>query len=96
MKRLMLKIYMTSLSVTLISVTANSEANAQVLLNGKPATASELAYLQGRGLGQGRWQIDGWGLSAAQDLGMRIEASARHCRYVLDVPLDCEVGVASR
>src|ERR1700760_3542643 len=94
MKKLMLKICAIALSVTLVSVAANSEANAQIFLNGRPATATEIHHLQEQGFGFGAWHVDGWGIAAAQHHAERVSAPAYRCHYVLDVPLDCEIVVA--
>jgi hypothetical protein len=96
MKKLLLILSITGFSVTLVSVTASTEANAQTFVNGRPATTAEMHHLQVQGFGAGNWRTDGWGISSVPNHQARVTALAPKCHYVLDVPLDCEVVVASR
>src|SRR5262245_35632487 len=74
-------------------------AHAQrYLVNGQPATAKEEQLLASYGFAAGAWRMNGWGISpdVAHAAFVR-EPLMPQCRYVLDVPLDCDrVLIASR
>ena len=74
-------------------------AHAQrYLVNGHPATAKEEQLLRSYGFAAGAWRMNGWGISLdAERADFVPEARLPQCRYVLDVPLDCnEKQIASR
>jgi hypothetical protein len=64
-------------------------------VNGHPATATEVAILATHGITRGNWRMDGWGIVAVDQQHPEV-AQAPRCHFVLDVPLDCNVLVASK
>ena len=69
------------------------DAQAQrYLVNGHPATLGEEQILASHGFNAGAWRMDGWGIS--QDVAHTDFVPGRRlsqCRFVLDVPLDCDM-----
>jgi len=75
------------------------DAQAQrYLVNGHPATAQEEQVLVASGFAAGAWRMNGWGISPdVAHAAFVPEPLMPQCRYVLDVPLDCDrVLIASR
>jgi hypothetical protein len=79
-------------------LTAPAAHAQRYLVNGHPATAGEEQVLDSYGFDAGAWRVDGWGISRdAAHANFVPEPRLPQCRYVLDVPLDCdEVQIASR
>ena len=73
---------------------ASLPANAQgYVVNGRDASQAEMRLLVSHGAQPGKWLVDGYGISAA-DNGPKMQqpaatSSGRKCWYVLDVLL-CE------
>ena len=74
------------------------DAQAQrYLVNGHPATAQEEQVLVASGFAAGAWRMNGWGISQDVEHAAFVPEQRSQCRYVLDVPLDCDrVLIASR
>jgi hypothetical protein len=72
---------------------ASLPANAQgYVVNGRDASQAEMRLLVSHGAQPGKWLVDGYGISAADNGNKRPSTagnSSRKCWYVLDVLL-CE------
>lgn len=94
------KAFLVSLTIAMIAGNSlmASSANAQrYLVNGHAATEAEEQHLVSYGFAAGAWRMDGWGVSPdASNAAFIPSPRAAQCRYVLDVPLDCDIVVASR
>ena len=67
------------------------------LVNGHLATSVEAQVLESNGFDAGAWRMDGWGISLdVAHADFVPERRLSRCHYVLDVPLDCDVLLASR
>jgi hypothetical protein len=85
--------------LTLAAIPATSHAQGY-LVNGHAATEKEEQLLVSYGFDHGAWRINGWGVSLdathADFVPEPRVPVGPVCHHVLDVPLDCDVRIASR
>ena len=79
----------TAVGVSMASLPANAQG---YVVNGRDASQAEMRLLVSHGAQPGKWLVDGYGISAADNGNKRPSTagnSSRKCWYVLDVLL-CE------
>jgi len=80
--------------VNLLLGSPSAHGQAAAIVNDHPATATEASALAQFGITAGTWRADGWGIALASPAA--VTPQAPQCHFVLDVPLDCNVVMASR
>lgn len=80
--------------VSLANLLVTSHSAHGQTVNGHRVTTAEAAVLATYGITQGNWKMDGWGIVAVNQSADKPQAA--RCHFVLDVPLDCNLVVASK